>query len=432
MPKPRVLFVALVFANACGVEQQPAPTAATPRTVAVDAVDGALADAIAAATDGDTLLLSAGVHRALPQNGIDPLCGNCAPEEARVDIPITVGFLVEGKSLVLRGEDRDTTVLITSAGYGLYFNDAGSARVENLQITGGVRDDDERATSGVIVARNTALSVIDVDIVDNDHESPSAVAGIIGITGRDGADLVVAGCRILRNSWDGIALYRGDDDVPGSAPHALVVDNEIAFGRGVGVGVTWDSTAEIVNNDIHHYWKGIGAFGISQVDAHNNVVHDQLGWGVIAVGPATLHATNNVIANNGTTGLAAWDFGAQGRFANNLVVQNGWSVDEWVGKRTGVWLNASRSSVGFDHNLVWNNASEDVCAGGVPGADACAPIAFIGIDGNRSEDPGAGAQWRPDPASPLVDNGAPDIADADGTISDIGAWGGPDAGRAEP
>ena len=203
-------------------------------------------------------------------------------------------------------------------------------------------------------------------------------------------------------------------------------------GRGVGIGLTWDSEAWIVNSEIHHYWKGIGSFGTSQVEVYNTVVRDQVGWGVIASGESSMVAVNNVIADNGTTGLAAWNDGISGHFTNNIITGNGWSTDEWVGKRTGVWMNAP----GFPlrHNDIWGNEVEDLCQGGWPGdpEQPCVAQDYVGLDGNLAVDPGFEDRvlWLLRDDSPLVDAGDPEVQDLDGSRSDLGVHGGPHAGRA--
>lgn len=397
-----------------------------------------LADALAAASDGDTIEIARGRYVATPTDAVDPTCGNCADADFRADIPITVGFVVSGKALHLHGASRADTVLETGAGYGLLFEDAGASSVESLTVTGGVRDGDGRATDGGIVVRRTTLAVIGVDVAGNDdlyQGEPDPVVGIAGIVGREGAELAITDARIEDNSWDGVALYRGDPAEPGSGPRATIVGTSIGCnsqcvnprGRGVGVGVTWDAEATVVGCRVHDQWKGVGSFGTAHVLLVNSVIEDQVGWGVIAAGESHMEAVNNVIAHNGTTGLAAWEATTTGRFANNVVTGNGWSADEWVGKRTGVWMNSP--GIALEYNDVWDNDVEDVCTGGLPGGEACEPIDYL-VDGtNLSEPPrfSDNDTYALLYSSPLVDRGDPAILDPDGSRSDIGAHGGPEA-----
>ena len=68
---------------------------------------------------------------------------------------------------------------------------------------------------------------------------------------------------------------------------------------------------------------------------------------------ASVNLASPAVGFDGTTGLAAWDSTASGRFINNVVTGNGWSSDEWVGKKTGVWMNSDGFE--FAYNNVWDN-----------------------------------------------------------------------------
>ncbi len=401
--------------------------------------------AVDAAEDGDTLLLLAGTYEPEVTETFDPTCGNCSDEEFRQDIPITLGFHIADKGLRIQGESRKETVLQTGAGYGVLFENSGPSTLENLTITGGIRDADGQATDAAIVVRHSELTVRNVNLLDNNDlydGEPDPVVGIIGIAGREGAVLTVVGSTIENTSWDGIALYRGDPEMPDSGPTAIIVDNTIGCserctfyenGRGVAIGVTWDAQATILNNRLHDYWKGIGSFGTSQVVVENNLVEDMYGWGIIAAGESHLEANNNVVVRSGNTGMAAWDSTATGSFQNNIVTGSGW-VEEWVGKQTGVWMNVSEDRFSMAYNDIWGNDGEQVCSGGYPASTDCTPIAFDGVDGNLSLDPlwNDEVDYRLDVDSPLIDQGHPEILDVDGSRSDLGIHGGPESGRTDP
>ncbi|HET7711806.1 MAG TPA: right-handed parallel beta-helix repeat-containing protein, partial [Thermoanaerobaculia bacterium] len=109
------------------------------------------------------------------------------------------------------------------------------------------------------------------------------IVGIIGITGREGADIVIERNRITRNSWDGIALYRG--------AQAVIRDNvidgvdkargdQVGGGRGVAIGMTWDARAVVERNLVTRYWKGIGAFVSARAEIRHNIVEDVITWGI--------------------------------------------------------------------------------------------------------------------------------------------------------
>ncbi len=352
------------------------------------------------AHSGDTLLLGEGVFKAAPQQMIDSLCGNC--EEHRTRVKATVGFLVRGKSLVIIGKGR-STVLDTHAGYGIYFEESNGSILENLAVTGGLRDPDGRATDAAVVARHSRLTVKGCAIVNNSARIDTVVVGIGGVFGREGSELFIIGNEIDNNGWDGIALYRGAT--------AHITDNVISGGRGAGIGITWDSNATVLRNRISGHWKGIGAFGASRAVIRGNAVFDNLGWGIIATGASWLDASNNVVYHNGNCGLAVWSETCTARFTNNIVARNGWRA-EWVCPCVGVWANGTNDRAEFSYNDVWANA-----AGGYSGLED-----LTGVNGNVSIDPGFKDpnDFVLPPGSPLIDAGNPFLTDRDGSRSDMG------------
>lgn len=367
-----------------------------------------LQSVIDSAADGDTLLLAAQSFEAMPVTFVEELCGNCL--ETQTPVPASYGFIVKDKSLTIVGRSRTSTRLVTMAGYGLYFVNSRKSMVSNLTITGGRRDADGNATDAAIVVRSSRVIIEDVDIRDNDHRIDTVVVGIGGIFGREGADIVIRNCTISNNGWDGVALYRGAT--------AVVVDCLIEDGRGAGIGVTWDATCIAYRNEIRGYWKGIGAFGSSWVIARNNLVHDNLGWGLIATGKSFMDITNNVVYHNGNCGIAPWSTECRGRIVNNIIVDNGWRK-EWVCPCVGVWNNGDWAKWYFAHNIVWNNKEGEYKE----------ILDQTGLNANLSVDPLFAGEndFHLLPGSPGVNAGDSTIFDIDGSVSDIGLHGGPQA-----
>ena len=358
------------------------------------------------AGNGDTLLLGAKTFEASPRAFDDPLCGNCL--ESRTLVRASYGFIVRDKALVIIGNDREETRLATNGGYGLYFENSQGSVLKNLTVTGGKRDPDGNATDAGIVVRNSRLLIERVDICNNDHRVDTVVVGIGGIFGREGAEIIISECRIVNNGWDGVALYRG--------AYAMVTDCLIKDGRGVGIGVTWDATCVAYRNEVTGYWKGIGSFGTSIVIARNNLVHENLGWGIIATGQSTLDAVNNVVYHNGNCGVAPWSTESRGKIINNIIAENGWR-DQWVCPCVGVWNYGDWAKWEFNNNIVWNNKDGEY-------RDIWDQS---GINGNLNADPlfvGEGDfHLRED--SPALNAGDSLIFNIDGTTSHIGLYGGP-------
>jgi len=362
------------------------------------------------AKSGDTLLLGAKSFEAKPTQFTDPLCGNCL--DSRTAVEASYGFVIRGKSLTIIGADRTTTRLVTNAGYGLFIDGCPDIEIQNLAITGGRRDLDGNATDAAIVVRNSRVRFEQVDCRDNTHRQDSVVVGIGGIFGREGADITITDCHIVNNGWDGVALYRG--------AIASVTDCLIKDGRGAGIGVTWDASCTAYRNEVTGYWKGIGAFGTSWVIARNNLVHDNLGWGIVATGQSFMDITNNVVYHNGNCGVAPWSTEARGRIVNNIITDNGWR-DQWVCPCVGVWNYGDWAKWRFSNNIVWNNK-----AGQYEGIWDQADI-----NGNLNKDPMFVAPGNYDlqPTSPAIHAGDSATYNIDGSVSHIGLTGGPQARR---
>jgi hypothetical protein len=364
-----------------------------------------LQDAIDLCADGDTLFLETGIYQAVPGEFLDSLCGNCLDQ--KTPVTASTGFVIRNKSVVIIGAGKDSTILVTGAGYGVYFENSRWSRLMRVMVTGGVRDLDGNATDAAIVARTSRVYTEDCALADNTHRRDSVIVGIGGVFGREGAELFVSDCDIINNGWDGMALYRGAT--------AVITDCTIRQGRGAGIGVTWDADCMALRNDISEYWKGIGSFGTSTVIAHNNLVHDNLGWGIIATGESYLDATNNVVDHNGNCGVAPWSQECSGRFVNNIITNNGWRK-EWVCPCVGVWNYGDLKKWRFLNNLIWNNEA---------GNFKDMPD-IIGKDGNISADPlfvGDG-DYHLRPGSPAIGAGYQEITNHDGSPSDLGIYGG--------
>lgn len=362
------------------------------------------------AADGDTIKLVATTFQARKIPFLDSLCGNCL--NPREPVYASKGFVVKDKSLLIIGAGRTKTKLITMSGYGLFFENSANSVVKNLTITGGKRDDDGNATDAAIVVRTSRVLIEDCDIRDNDNrsEDSTVVVGIGGVFGREQSDITIRNCNIINNGWDGVALYRGAT--------AFVTDCVIKDGRGAGIGVTWDAACTAYRNDISGYWKGIGAFGTSWVIARNNTVHDNLGWGIIATGQSYMDITNNVVFKNGNCGIAPWSNEARGRIVNNIVTENGWRK-QWVCPCVGIWNNGDWAKWQFAHNIVWNNQEgnyENI-------------FDQTELNGNLSLDPliMPDSNYRLQDLSPALNAGDTTIYNSNGSVSHIGAYGGPQA-----
>ncbi|MCX7995152.1 MAG: right-handed parallel beta-helix repeat-containing protein [candidate division WOR-3 bacterium] len=359
----------------------------------------------------DTIFIENGIYKAQAEPYIEKICGNCI--EPLTEVKTTVGFHIKNKTLVIIGENRDSTILITNAGYGVLFENCKTVYLSNLTITGGKRSPDGNATDAGIVVKMSKVIIHNVAVVNNTHRIDTVVVGIGGIFGREGAEIYIKDCYIYNNTWDGVALYRGAS--------AVIEDNIIKKGRGAGIGITWDANALVFRNSISEYWKGIGCFGNSSAVVKNNAVFDNLGWGIIATGSSYMKVINNVIYHNGNCGFAVWDSNATGIFKNNIVAKNGWK-EEWVCPCVGVWMNGILKNFPVQFNNFWDNK-----AGNYQGMED-----QTGINGNISLDPLFDKEnfvLKKD--SPCINAGDTLIIDLDGSRSDMGIYGGPMAKKRE-
>jgi len=367
-----------------------------------------LQTAVDSARDYDTLFVHVGNYIARNHQFIDTLCGNC--ENHKTEVKASYGFLIQGKSLVIAGAKPDSVILLTNSGYGVFIDNCEFIQMQNIVVTGGVRDFDGNATDAAIVVRNSRAEIDNCVIRDNTNRPDSIVVGIGGIMGREGAEMTITNNRIENNSWDGIALYRGAT--------ATIADNIINGGRGAGIGITWDANAVIYRNKVSNFWKGIGAFGDSRVICTNNAIFDNLGWGIIVTGTAYMDASNNVIHHNGNCGMAIWSEECTGRFSNNIIAENGWR-DQWVCPCVGIWNCGSLFNFDISYNDVWNNKAGQY--GEMPD--------MTDRNGNISRDPLFidSSAYILNANSLLINAGNPLITDLDGSRSDIGLGGGPRA-----
>lgn len=286
-----------------------------PDTVSVASVARAgtsdLAEIVRDAPDSSTVIVE-GHHWLRPQAYVDSTCGNC--EEPATLVNATVGLVLKGVAKRVVGVSPDRSVIHTRAGYGILFEDCISCSVESLTIADGERDPDGNATNAAVVVKESSVRVAHNRIANNIGDSSvvrQVVVGIMGVTGREGSEIVIEKNAIVRNSWDGVALYRD--------ANAVILDNVIdgvdlargeavGGGRGVGIGITWNANATVARNLVRKYWKGIGVFVDASATVENNVVEDVATWGIslwdAGRGHARAEVRENVVFRTGACGVA--------------------------------------------------------------------------------------------------------------------------------
>ena len=294
-----------------------------------------LASAVTGAAPGTVIRLERGTYDLTPAPYVEYTCGNCEVESTRVEA--TVGLRVSGEGIRIQGPEGGDAVIRTHAGYGILFEDCMDCALSGITLTGGVRDTSENATDAAVVVKRSRVTVENCRILENIGDSTvvaKTVVGIMGIAGRDGSLLTARGNRITRNSWDGVALYRGASAIiEGNLIDGvdLARGSHVGGGRGVGIGATWDAAAKIRGNLVRRYWKGIGAFVDAQVVVEENVVEHVATWGLTlwdaGRGRPSGFFSNNVVYDTGACGVSVirerGDPPFPGRFVGNVLVKTG-------------------------------------------------------------------------------------------------------------
>lgn len=388
--------------------------------------------AIDAAPGGSTVVLMPGRYEAVPRAMTEAIGGNT--QKPATEVKFMAGFVVSGKSLEIIGMSSGETVLVTNAGYGVYVVDSARFRLTGVTVTGGRRDDTGDACDAAVVIRRSSAEIDHCQLRDNTHYYEDKVVGIGGVFVRDGGDAHIHHNAIINNTWDGIALYRG--------AHAVIHDNFIYGGRGAGIGVTWDATADVYRNIISAYWKGIGSFGESMVSVRNCIVTDLAGWGIIATGESRMDAINNTIVRMGNVGFAGWESSAQLKMINNISYNSG-TVEQWVAPRVGLWMNCAPANYRVLNNCIWGSTEANYLGmedptgtfGNItadpmfitgklnlPEGATPATTSFAIVPDDLFEQIGGG--YRLQVGSPCLGVGFESYVNPDGSASDLGAFGG--------
>lgn len=276
--------------------------------------------------------LQSGTYNLSPIAVTDSSCGNC--QDSSEMVPATAGLVLSGEKIHLSGPADQSARIITNAGYGIFFLNCADGMLKNLRITGGQRDMDGRASDAAIVAKNSKVLIENNIIYDNIGDSALVVqniVGIMGICGRENAQLTIRDNRIIRNSWDGIALYRDADAViTGNLVDGVdkAGSKTAGGGRGVSIGITWNARAEVRGNIVKNYWKGIGVFVDGSAVIENNIIEDLLTWGIAywdaGKGQPTAKILNNIVYNTGACGVnlsAKNSTTTENQFTGNVVVK---------------------------------------------------------------------------------------------------------------
>jgi hypothetical protein len=346
----------------------------------------------------------------------------------------------EGPELtIIDGDGRGPTVSFVS-------DEPPEARLFGFTVTGGSND----RGAGIVVMSTDSATTCSPTIEGNIITGNTTTAGGIG----GGVLLYRSDSELIDNTISGNDACHGgsEDGCDGGGVDILygapsvsmnsIVDNTAGDGGGLWVAY---SDALIVQNliagnqaDDEGVTDDAGIFTAGQgggVDLHTGTDGVQLTANVIADNTASTHGgglsvygyydqgtsptiTNNTIAHNTVTdaeygaGVALWGVGSP-TLINNAVTHN-----------HGVGIYAQFDLASVRYGDVYGNAP----------AFAGAMADPTGTDGNLAVDPGFTASsddsdwtnddFHPASGSALIDAGSPHMSDADGSRSDVGAFGG--------
>ena len=320
--------------------------------------------------DSLEIYLQPGDYYLSPTSITDSTCGNC--EEPNQFVPATAGLEISGSYVRITGPEDRSAVIHTNAGYGIYFNHCKRGIIENLSVTGGIRDPDGNATDAAIVVKNSAVTIRNNHIYGNIGDSVIVVkniVGVMGICGRENSDLTITDNEIIGNSWDGIALYR---DATATIIGNLIdgvdkASSKVAGGgRGVAVGITWNARATIDGNLVKRYWKGIGIFVDANVTARNNIIEDILTWGIAywdaERGKPVGMIENNIIYSTGACGVSitrSQPGPNPGHLIGNVIVRTAqnpkYDAPDYYCNQCALSISSKPDNFRIDDNQFFNN-----------------------------------------------------------------------------
>ncbi len=317
--------------------------------------------------------LASGVYELNYKAIIDSSCGNC--ENPDTLISATAGLIISGRNIQISGPADKSAVIKTNSGYGLYVLNCDNCTLENLTITGGIRDVNEFATDAAVVVKNSNITIRNNKITRNYGNQDlikKNIVGIMGICGRENSFLNIYHNLITKNSWDGIALYRDSE--------AIIAENIIdgvhkaggriaQGGRGVGIGVTGNAKADIRNNLIKRYWKGIGIFVDAEATIVDNIIEDIITWGISIWnadnGEPRGFIKNNIIYKTGAMGISITSNTEEspGFFKANIIVRTAqdstYDSPDYYGYQCALAENLVPEKFEIEDNLFYDNRRAD-------------------------------------------------------------------------
>ncbi len=317
-----------------------------------------------------------------------------------------------------------------SSGGAIYANYLAPLFLSGCTFTG----NEGRYGGGGIFAYVSEVTAVDSVFESNLAEEGAGGALLVSDADWGAFPVTLTGCDFLANQslnqGGGISLTQASQIQVSDCRFRGNTAGYQAAGGGLAVDVA--GSVSLLRNSFAENVAGYGGGAyLSEVagPSHqwlNNVFQENLagdGGGLCLVKSAAVQVVNNVLAGNAATrdasALCLVESGVD--FRNNAVVYSGDAA------AVTAYDGPSAGSSTFSYNDFHSNAGGD-------GGGELPPSSLTG-NGNRTDPPGfAGYTLDGDPDndsfvlardSLLIDAGDPALFDQDGSVSDIGAWGGP-------
>jgi len=374
-----------------------------------------------------------GEYEARPFRTYDATCGNCPVDFGGFEAGgwISTAIFVSGKSLTIRGQNPEETIVRTNASYGFLFAGSKDSVIEGISISGGVKSTDKRRTDAALVIRSSSVTLRNVHILDNNgleelekRNGDKYVDGIAGVAVREGGRLLMEDSVIRNSSSHGVVLYRSDPTLPDDQATATIVRSLIADGAHptakAGIRATGDSILELRLSQIHNHKYGIELYDLATASVRNSSISRIKFDGLKRATAGSVEVMNNVFFDIGERGVVS-----------DGVLGLGISNNVFYANAEGISLFDYGEPYPGSHNVFFANHLHDValctetdCTTYAPGGEYLPTAKNV-----RPEFVNAGQRdYRLRCSSPLINAGDPDAkyADVDQSQNDVGQYGGPD------
>jgi hypothetical protein len=353
-----------------------------------DYIEGkGIQDAVRDANSGESILIKAGNYTSEDPMGWEysTYKRNCFLNLSGKNLDITgeTGTVIDGSS--------DLSAVMQGICSG-----SGSSSISNVILKGFKKDMDTCPDTdwcswgrGIQLISNANLSLDNVEIINNEDH---------GIISFDSAIVNIVNSEVSGNDGDGIQVQQNNQ--------LTIEASEISRNVGIGILLFDDATATVTNSNIsNNAASGVDLQQRSQIDITNSLLNGNQDMGIFAWYSSRVRAKNVIVINNQID---------ETKLAGNCT---------GVCRHSGVYVQNS-AVIDIDHSLLFGNEHGNF---GRADSGYCPGCAINQGAGMLQADPLLDANYRPLIGSPVIDAGDPLILDPDGSRSDMGMYGGPDA-----